>query len=416
MAHSLIEQVLLMLEEIRHRLLKKFGKLPPEKYYNILDLLYEADTEGFNYLFPLGARTAGKSYQCKEVVLWEAYHECVYSIYERTGKKVPLDRWQFAYIRRWDKDIKLKEVLNYFNSHVMVKDSKKKTRVEIITEGEYNLIEAWQGEIFFSKRDAITNKVEKGKKIGYIFAVNIAQRYKSQEFPLIKSMIFEEFIPDDGRYCSDEVKLFTSLVSTIERGNPCRKFLIGNTNYTYSPYFKAWGLRKVVGQPPKSIERYAIDTGESDEITGNKIVIKLIVEITDEAGVADYSTLGELRKSVSHGIWAIQVYPHLEHEYEEYQNYYEVLIDDKGSQLVMKLLRYEDDNPFLYVEPYTNGKPIKRVITEKFSTSPFVTVNLDKVTKYDELVRSLVLNKKIAFCSNVIGEEFYHLVEERGGL
>ena len=401
-------------ETIRTKLLKHFGLWQKDKYYDITNLICEADEYGFKYILPIGARTAGKSYQCKEIALWEAYNEATYSVWKRTGKIQKQDRWQFAYIRRWDSDIPLKNVLKYFNSHTVKKDGKKRSRVEEITNGEYNAIDAWQGTIYFAKVGA--GKITRGKEIGYIFSVNMAQKYKSLEYPLIENMLFEEFLPDDKRYCPDEVTLFNSLVSTIERGKPCRKFLIGNTNITYSPYFNAWGLKKVVGQPTGSIERYSIDTGDFDEITGKPIIVKLIVEVTDEAGVSDLSTIGEMRKSVSHGIWNIKVYPRLKHLYEEYNNYYEILVDDKGSRLIMKLLRYKSEDPFLYVEPYTNNKPVKRVITEKFNTSPFVTVNLDKVTKYDELVRKLVLNKKICFCNDVIGEEFYNLVEERGGL
>lgn len=402
-------------ESIKKKLLKHFGLLKKEKFYNIEELLIEADDYDFKFILPLGARDAGKSYQCKEIVLWEAANEASYSTYKKTGKIVHTDRYQFAYVRRWDTEIPVKNVIKYFNSHTLIKEGKTRNRIQEITNDEFDGIDAWQGEIYFIKRDDSGKTINK-KTIGYYFSINRAQRYKSLEY-LVNTILFEEFTPDDGKYCPKEVELFYSLVSTIERGYPCRKILVGNTNITYSPYMVAWGLKKIILQPPNSIERYSIDTGDYDPITGKPIIIKLIVETTDEKGNVDLSTIGEMRKSISHGIWNIKVYPHLKKPFTDYENHYEILIDDMGSRFIMRLLRDGEEPPFLYVEPYTkNGDNITRVITDKFSNSPFVTVSLDEVTKFDKVVRELVKNKKITFCSDYIGEQFYNLIEERGGL
>jgi hypothetical protein len=418
------------IKDLKERLLEKYGRADKksgkkEKYYDIKKLLIEAYEGGYDYLLPLGTRNKGKSYQAKEVALWEAYNECEYAEYLKSGKKVPKFRWQFAYIRRWDEDVPVMNIKSYFNSHTTIKMGKNKNRIEEITNGEYNTIEVWQKSIYFAKWDKETGKTTKGKEIGRVFVINIAQRYKSLEYLKIGNLLCEEIIPDDGDYCLNEVTKLTSICSTIARGEHIRIFLIGNTLNTYCPYFKAWNLKNVLTQKPGSIEKYRIDTGEYDD-NNIPIIIGLAVEMCSADGI-DRTTIGDIRKSVAHGEWNIKLHPMLpmDTKLEDYECFYDIIIDSCGSRFMMKLLRGDTD-PFLYVYPYGYGKneeedrrkleKVRRRISDKYDTSPLVTLALDVVTKYDEIVRNLVKNKKICFSDGICGEEFYNMIKERGGL
>ena len=419
-------------EQIRNNLLEKFGKLITaggERYYNMKKLIIEAYDGEYDYLLPLGTRNRGKSYQAKECALWEAYNECEYAEWLKNKSMVKKYRYMFAYNRRWDTDVTTMAVLDYFKSHTEVKEGKKKNRIQEITKGEYDTITVWQGVIYFGTTDKDTGNVKKGKEIGRVFITNLAQKYKSREFPRIGNIIAEEIIPDDKRYCSNEVTKFNSICSTIARGDHLRIMLIGNTLGTYCPYFTEWNLTKVLNQKPGTIAKYRIDTG--DRIDNKPLIIGLIIEMCDGGGI-DVLTIGETRKSIAHGEWQVELYPtlgikderyDLSYTLDDFDCYYDVLIDDCKFLFMMKLLRIkkEDKNynnePFLYVYPFTGDKKsVIRRITNEYDASPFVTVDLDVVTKYDDLVRNLVKNKKIKFSDSICGEQFYNVIKERGGL
>src|SRR5574344_2422520 len=104
------------------------------KYYDITNVL---KTEA-QYIILLGQRSNGKSYQAKLTVLKNAYK----------NKK------NFVYLRRWQADIKTKAIKSYFADMPISK----------ITNGEYSGIEAWNGDIYFTKEDEKGNIV-KGQTI-----------------------------------------------------------------------------------------------------------------------------------------------------------------------------------------------------------------------------------------------------------
>lgn len=383
-------------------------------YYDMKPLISTAYKEGADYLLPLGKRSKGKSYATKELILWEAYNECEFAEWIINKKKVPKKRYQFAYIRRWDRDISEIAVRDYFADYI-VKGNNGKNKIEEITDDEYNSITIYRGVLYFATDDG--ENITKGKEIGRVFAVNISSRYKSRMFPKIGNLVYEEFIPEkDVKFVSNEVSQFTSIVSTICRNDRVRIILIGNTFTRVNPYYQEWQLTKTLSQKPGTLEKYTIDTGDTD-VNGNPILIKLMVEMTSADGIDDFTTIVQ-RNTIVHGGWDSDVQPHLPKDtsFEDYKVKYDVLLDDCGFCFRICLIVVNKE-PALYVYPYTGNKEkIKRRITEEFSTSPFVTRSWDKVTKYDELCRNLAKNKKIMFNTNLTGTDFYTVIKQRGGL
>ena len=70
----------------------------------------------------------------------------------------------------------------------------------------------------------------KGRVFGHFFSLAIEEKYKSQQFDNIHTLVYEEFCPMSiYGYIEDEIKHFTSLISTIFRHRNGKIILIGNT-------------------------------------------------------------------------------------------------------------------------------------------------------------------------------------------
>lgn len=82
------------------------------------------------------------------------------------------------------------------------------------------------------------------KPFGKTFSLSFEVKYKSTEYPEIKTLIFEEFtLINQWGYLDHEVEHFLSLLSTINRNRTDLKVvLIGNTISKYNPYFELLGI------------------------------------------------------------------------------------------------------------------------------------------------------------------------------
>ena len=370
-----------------------------QKYYRLNNIL-KTDAE-YNML--LGERSNGKSYSVKECVLWEAYHHCEYGAWINDGKKVQKARYEFGYLRRWKEETKTRDVESYFED----------IDVKSLTDNNYDTVVAYRGDIYFGSTDD-EGKVERGDKIGSVFALTSATHYKSRTFPLIGNLIYEEFITNAG-YLPNEVDNLLSIVSSIARRNRIRVFLIGNTISRLCPYFDEWELVHVKEQKQGTIEIYNQPTNQIDEETGELITIKIAVEYCENSGSNSKMFFGKKSDMIVSGVWECEAYPHLEKPFEKQYVKYQVIYEYSSFRFLINLMKYPNENPFLFVYPYNSEEyKCKRVVTDKYTTDKLHTLYLTKVTKYDNIIMDLLENQKIVFSDNLTGTEFYQIKKERG--
>lgn len=375
-----------------------------ENFYNIRNLLEVANEAP--YLLLLGERANGKSYQAKLVCLWEAYNECDYREFLLTGKKKAKKRYQFGYLRRFDLDIKQTAVTDYFSDMT--------DEIIKITGGQYDRVICYQGFIYFASFDG--EKVVKGKEIGRPFALSLAQHYKSRAYPDIGTVLFEELIPDDGRYLPNEPKLLFSIISTIARRDKIRCICVGNKMTRVVPYFNEWELRPVLKMKDGAIDIYNQPTGQYDE-DGNPTYIQIVVEMCATIGQKNQMFFGKRAKAIVSSSWNTECYPYLEKDLSEYEEHYSVLYEYGDFSFMIKLLT-DDKDRLLFIYPFTGNrdKIIRRVSTTEYNLSRFVTPYFDKITKYDELVIDLLNKKKVCFSDNLCGTDFYDTIKNKGKL
>ena len=368
-----------------------------QKYYSNKRIL----ESGAEYMLQLGERSNGKSYSDKYYLLYNAFHET--DMY--TGEK--LQRYQFAYIRRWDLEIKGKDVEQYFAD--MISNDHGDQPIREITGGKYDTIKVYQRRIYFASTDPETGDIIKGKEIGHCFAITQETHYKSLAFPLVGFAIFEEFITDSGYLEKEPSRLF-NLLSTILRRRAGKVFLVGNTISRACPYFGDWGLSGVLRQDKGTISIYTQETDQLDD-RGEPIVIRIAVEFCENSGNNTKMFFGQKSKMITSGDWESEVQPHLEYYLDEYRRITDMIFEADGLAYRAQLLVDPKDRPLVYVYPMREitekERKTKRIISDLYTLNVNQTRGwVDNRYKYDKIFMTLLSSGKYAFSDNLTGTEF----------
>lgn len=207
---------------------------------------YYSPTQALSYntpfIFSMGSRSIGKTFG------WTDY------AVRRFLKK----KRKFMYMRRYDEDLKL-TAPGLFNN---------------VCHNHQDVIMQVDG----NGKSATPLKIG-GELAGMTVALSKAYKYKSVNLSDYDTIFFDEFLPEDGKYLSDEVGMVLNFYQTVARGynQPIRpevKFVFVANNVTLNnPYFRELKIREkiVLGQ------RYLVDSDRAwvVEMTDNK-------EITNE--------------------------------------------------------------------------------------------------------------------------------------
>lgn len=185
----------------------------PVKYHTIDGIL------SYNKLlsFDVGGRSIGKSFAWKKYVV---------------------DRWlkkkrKFIYLRRQKDDIDMLVSQNGFWGDICIK----------YPDSELSM-----------KGGAIPEIIMDGESIGYCLYLNKIKSVKSIPMGEVDWIIFDEFIPEDGRYKGGKDGIYTepraieSLLVSVARGggkvvrDDVHIALIGNLHDRYNPFFVYFGI------------------------------------------------------------------------------------------------------------------------------------------------------------------------------
>ena len=368
-----------------------------QNYYSVKNIL--STNSDYNLL--LGERSNGKSYSVKYLALWQAYHECDYNDFLQNGKMTKIDEYEFGYLRRWRDEIKSQDVERYFAD----------MPIEKITDKEYSCVTFYRGDFYFANIDE-NGKVKRGKKIGSAFALTSETHYKSLSYPIISTIIFEEFLTKSG-YLPHEVDNLLSIISTIARRRYVSVFMIGNTINRMCPYFDEWQLTHVKKQKIGTIEIYNQQTNQFTD-NGEQIVIKIAVEYCANSGNNSKMFFGNKAKNIVSGVWDSDEFPHLEKNLNRYNIYYRLKYEYNSFSFMVLLLKDDNKNIFLYCYPAAEKSKYDRIVTDKHNIDKLSTLYLSNVTKYDSLIMELLNNNKIVFSDNLTGTEFNQIKKERG--
>jgi hypothetical protein len=181
------------------------------------DLAYYSFDKLFSYNgvynFIVGARGLGKTYGAKRHVIRKAI---------RTGE-------QFIYLRRYKTELAGRGTFFADISHEFPE---------------------WDFRVDGPHAQMASVETRKAKKrdwqtIGYFAALSNAQTQKSVAYPLVKTIIFDEFIIDKGalRYLPNEAKAFNDFYSTVDRWkDKTRVLFLANALTITNPYFLEYDI------------------------------------------------------------------------------------------------------------------------------------------------------------------------------
>ena len=341
-----------------------------KQYYDITNLL----ATKAQYMILLGQRANGKSYQAKKTVLENAYKN---------------KRW-FVYLRRYKADIKTKAIESYFAD----------MPIDVITNGEYLGIKAWNGSIYFTTVND-NNEEVKALEIGKYCALNEYERYKSWAFVDYDYILYEEFITDNA-YLPDEPRQLQQFVSTVARHNSMTVLLIGNTLSRVCPYFAEWCLEGVLKQKLGTIEIYHFNYEDG--------VVDIAVEYCANANFDNKMFFGQPAKQIVSGEWDVTDVAKLPRKQEEYELLYEVLVEYQKFKFVMNLLcEPEDGGCIVFIYPFTGVRKIQRILSTEFSDSPFKNAKLNMDRRPEAMIYNCFRTGKVCYSDNLTGSDFKHV-------
>ena len=333
------------------------------------------------YMILFGMRANGKSYAVKEYTLKRAYEN---------GEG-------FVYLRRWSEDIKTKDVAAYFDD----------MPISDITAGEWDSVTAWQGYFYFSTCGDDGKVKRSNKPIGRYCSLNQAERYKSQVFN-VERIIYEEFLTDKiylGSAIKPEPDILLQFVSTVARDKNIQVFLIGNTISRVCPYFMSWNLHDVLRMKPGEIQVY--------HLRGDNGVVDIAVENCEVVARDSKMFFGNTSKQIISGEWEVNDYPRLPKPWEYYEMLYELVLRSDAFKYVLQLL-YDPENggSCVFIYPSTKARKIRRVVTDKFSTDPFVTNGLNPEIGAEALMMRCFRDGKVCYSDNLTGTDFKQVIDQ----
>ena len=244
------------------------------KWYSLDNILkHEAQ-----YYMIFGERSNGKSYAVDKYILDKFFQ----------------DGEQFAFVKRYEDDIKTKYMSEVF------------TPLEpYILENYGYRLKFYRGQ-WLVYEDGTEGKISECKVMGYAFSLNNVNRTKATSYPNVTTILFEEFMSIDCTYLPDELNLFLNLISTIVRyRHNVKIFMLANAISKYSPYSEALGIRlhrlkkgEIVTREYRDkkgfVTRFAIERSENVNVfDNNQNTQKIVYNNFGNAGVGKMITTGE---------------------------------------------------------------------------------------------------------------------------
>lgn len=355
-------------------------------FYDIQKLLKDYPTAFYYVVF--GERSNGKTYSSLSYAVER---------YKKSGE-------QFAYIRRYQEDIRKKNLSNLFAGHI------ENGFISKTFDNQWSLVDYTNSKFYLETRDDNDCVVKSEEPIGFAFDLNGMEHYKSTSFPRITTIIFDEFMSRSG-YLPNEWVLFANTLSTIIRHRSNVKIImLGNTVNKYCPYFNEMGLKHIREQKPGTVDVYRYADSDLE------VVCEYCTSSAKKGGKASDTYFAfdnpEL-KMITGGDWEIAIYPHLNVKLRPKDTVANFFINFNEELLHGEVISLPT-GPFIFIHAKTT--PIKDeskdiVYTtrpdERWNYRMCLTRQSDELSKF--IIKCLRENR-IFYSTNEVGEVFRNYV------
>ena len=363
-----------------------------EQEYWIKDNL---DATGANWRIAFSQRGPGKSYQikCEAIDRWLS-----------TGK-------QFGLLRRLDNELTIDKVSEYWGDMTEYFTQRAK---EVFPGYDYFIITPKAGKwtVYGMHNDSM-QKSNLGV-IGYYFAINCSQRYKSVSYPDIDFVVVEEFMSESHQYLLGEFDKILSIISTIKRRRTdFIIYMLGNTVDMNCPVLHDMGInvREMAQGDIKLFTYYGGSKGE----TKNTVAVEYIRPVAQSDESESFYVFNRQQENmIINGAWQTSDYPQFDIEEDFYR-----LVRPKLSIVIdyrdIKLYGYFDYNsksktPVMYVSNERLGNRFKYIfITSKTNVSRnqfAYNSDLPIIRNIKNLMIMCLNNNSILYSNNYAGADF----------
>lgn len=328
------------------------------------------------YNIIIGQRSNGKTYDWKENLLTD---------YHKNG-----DRG--AYIRRFDNDIKPKNLSTLFDSNNIEKITNGKWNSVIYRNQQFTLCIKIDGEVVAKDNQAFCD----------VYALNTWESSKGADRGIVKTICFDEFMTRKA-YLNDEFVIFQQILSSIIRDrDDVTIFMLANTVNKYCPYFEEMGLYNVENMQPGDIELYTI--GDS----GLTVAVEMCAESSNTQKVKKFYAFDNPQlEMITTGKWEIKAYPHSPCKFTTDEILKRFYIYFNKKWIAGDIIK-TSDMFFIFYHMHTgNHKPDKNDIVYLETNDGYYIHTkylTDTPTDYHKLIAKMIRDEREFYATNSVGE------------
>lgn len=352
---------------------------PKIQYYSLDEILKRHAQ--YNVIF--GERSNGKTYAVLKYGLEN---------YFKTGK-------QMAIVRRYDDDIKAGKADTFFDALI------SNGVISDLSNGEYTTVVYYNRRFYLAYHDEKLDKdIKAPEPFCFTFAINTATRYKSNSYPDVTTICFDEFL-DRKYYLPNEFADFMSIISTIVRTrDDVTIFMLGNTVNKSCPYFTEMGLKHVQDMRQGTIEEYHYGNSKL------KVAVEYCANLNKSKPSDIYFAFDNPKlQMITSGVWEMAMYPHCPNDIKilpkDIVLIYFVIFENNVLQC--EVVDTGKDN-FTFVHRKTT--PIKDddkdiIYSLDYSSKPNHARRLLRpVNKWQKMIAQYYLADKVFYQDNEVGE------------
>ena len=295
---------------------------------------------------------------------------------------------RLAYVRRYEDQIKNKDVTLYFSDPNFIS--------WLRAGSAFTGIKSIRGELWLMGPGDDGKETQK-ELLGWCFALNVQEKYKSLHYDGVYNIIFEEFITNKF-YLANEYMEFNHLISTLCRNGIYRALLLGNTISRDCPYLLEMGVDIFTVERGKM---YISDLKKEDGST-----VKCIFDFASPAAKTT-NFFGKAEKNIVSGEWDVDEQPHIFFKLQDTEIIYKCTMITKLHQAFKLCVCLYDDQKYLFVYPskYNDAAESFGDIftdTADFQSGHFLKPEKKRHAKLWPLIRA----KRVLFSDNLTGTEF----------
>lgn len=371
------------------------------KQYFDVDKLLEEKPDA-RYYFLLSGRARGKTY----------------GVLRRSTKDQYAGLGLFAYIRRYDEEIKTKNVQELFSPQ----------KIDEITDGKYNKIAFWRGFFYFEKWEYDEEKGEVRRSYrnpdpcGVALALNTWERDKGQDIGAkyngFKHIIYDEAITGMN-YLANEFQIFQQVISSLVRDRyekDTKIWFLANPLSKWCPYFPNLGITKeMIAKPNQRFEisypktsmttifEY-IGSPEEEESTPNKVYKAFFAFPNSETK----------SRSITEGFWELEDSMQLPSQVYKNSEQKKVVLLYFGEQWIKgEIMRYSETGVY-YVVWSPSRAPKKGEYYFILNAVPdrYAIVGTNTGHPYAELLNKIMRTNQIYYSDNTVADLFHGFIKE----